>query len=107
MDAGCRVECCFCRLELLEACLCMERLECCGSLIAGFCRVECLETRGTVAGRSLHGMSLVVVVFLVEELILYAELLDCVWKHCRIHCIRRNLVVLVLFVETPLYSKID
>ena len=40
-----------------------------------FCRVECLETRGTVAGRSLHGMSLVVVVFLVEELILYAELL--------------------------------
>ena len=47
-------------------------------------------------------MSLVVVVFLVEELILYAELLDCVWKHCRIHCIRRNLVVLVLSVETPL-----
>ena len=40
-----------------------------------FCRVECLETRGTVAGRSLHGMNLVVVVFLVEELILYAELL--------------------------------
>ena len=37
--------------------------------------MECLETRGTVAGRSLHGMSLVVVVFLVEELILYAELL--------------------------------
>ena len=45
------------------------------SLGALFCRVECLETRGTVAGRSLHGMSLVVVVFLVEELILYAELL--------------------------------
>ena len=40
--------------------------------MAGFCRVECLETRGTVAGRSLHGMSLVVV-FLVE-LILYIEL---------------------------------
>ena len=40
-----------------------------------FCRVECLETRGTVAGRSLHGMSLVVVVFLGEELILYVELL--------------------------------
>ena len=40
-----------------------------------FCHVECLETRGTVAGRSLHGMSLVVVVFLVEELILYGELL--------------------------------
>ena len=29
-----------------------------------FCCVDCLETRGTVAGRSLHGMSLVVVVFL-------------------------------------------
>ena len=40
-----------------------------------FCHVECLETRGTVTGRSLHGMSLVVVVFLVEELILYVELL--------------------------------
>ena len=37
-----------------------------------FCRVECLETRGTVAGRSLHGMSLVVV---VVELILYVEYL--------------------------------
>ena len=55
----------------------------------------------------LHGMSLVVVVFLVEELILYVEIswscwiacgntvvlvewMDCMWKH---HCI--------------LYSKID
>ena len=66
MDAGCRVECCFCRVELLEACLF------CMALGALFCRVECLETRGTVAGRSLHGMSLVV---LGEELILYAELL--------------------------------
>ena len=46
-----------------------------GSAGALFCRVECLETRGTVAGRSLHGMNLVVVVFFVEELILYAELL--------------------------------
>ena len=75
MDAGCRVECCFCRVELLEACLCCMALECCRELGALFCRVECLETRGTVAGRSLHGMSLVVVVFLGEELILYAELL--------------------------------
>ena len=45
------------------------------SLGSLFCCVKCLETRGTVVGRSLHGMSLVVVVFLVEELILYAELL--------------------------------
>ena len=36
--------------------------------MAGFCRVECLDARETVAGRSLHGMSLVVVVFLGEFL---------------------------------------
>ena len=29
MDAGCRVECCFCRVELLEACLYCMALECC------------------------------------------------------------------------------
>ena len=56
-------------------------------------------------------MSLVVVVFLVEELISVCRITWSCWiacgKHCRIHCIRRNLVVLVLFVETPLYSKID
>ena len=46
-----------------------------GELGALFCCVECLDARGTVTGRCLHGMSLVVVVFLVEELILYAELL--------------------------------
>ena len=54
----------------------------------------------------LHGMSLVVVVFLVEELILYAELLGVAGlrvetlyskKSCS-SC--RN-------VETPLYSKIE
>ena len=73
MDAACRVECCFCWVELLEACLCCVTLECCREPGALFCRVECLETRGTVAGRSLHGMSLVVVVFLVE-LILCIEL---------------------------------
>ena len=33
-----------------------------------FCRVECLETWGTVTEGSLHGMSLVVVVFLGEFL---------------------------------------
>ena len=50
-------------------------------------------------------MSLVVVVFLVEELILYIELtvetwelLDCVWKHCS-SCRMDG-----LYVETPLYS---
>ena len=49
-----------------------------GSPGALFCRVECLETRGTVAGRSLHGISLVV---LGEELILYAELLGVAGLH--------------------------
>ena len=29
VDAGCRVECCFCRAELLEACLYCMALECC------------------------------------------------------------------------------
>ena len=53
MDAGCHVECCFCRLELLEACLCCMALECCRSLMAGFCCVECLDARGAVAGRCL------------------------------------------------------
>ena len=33
-----------------------------------FCRVECLDARETDAGRGLHGMSLVVVVFLGEFL---------------------------------------
>ena len=36
VDAGCRLECCFYRVELLEACLCCMALECCrgaGSLI--------------------------------------------------------------------------
>ena len=46
-----------------------------------FCRVECLETWGTVVGRSLYGMSLVVVVLIVEELILYAELLGVAGLH--------------------------
>ena len=76
-------------------------LECCREAL--FCRVECLETLGTVAGRSLHGMSLVVVVFLGEELIVYAELLGVAGLrvetlYSKESC--RN-------VETPLYSKID
>ena len=69
MDAACHLECCFCCLEFFLYPVYSRVLG------AWFCRVECLETRETVAGRSLHGMSLVVVVFLVEELILYAELL--------------------------------
>ena len=73
MDAGCRVECCFCRVELLEACLCMERLECCilPCRMLGDTGNSCWKMPCT----DLHGMSLVVVVFLGEELILYAELL--------------------------------
>ena len=49
------------------------------------------DTR-TVACINLHGMSLVVVVFLVEELILYAELSVETWS-CWIVC--GNTVVLV------------
>ena len=79
MDAGCRLECCFCRVELLEACLCCMALEYCreaGSLILP-CRM--LGDMGNSCWKmpcsDQHGMSLVVVVFLGEELILYAELL--------------------------------
>ena len=69
MDAGCRLECCFYRVEFYWKPACaVWPWNAVGSLIAGACRVECLETRGTVAGRSLHGMSLVVVVFLGEFL---------------------------------------
>ena len=49
----------------------------------------------------LHRMSLVVVVFLVEELILYIELTVETWS-CWIAC--GNTVVLVE-CGTPLYSK--
>ena len=66
-----------------------------------FCHVECLETRGTVAGRSLHGMSLVVVVFLgrilVEELILYVEISWSCWIACG------NTVVLVECGNTTVF----
>ena len=72
--------------------------------MAGFCRVECLETRGTVAGRSLHGMT-------------RDEPCSCSIS-CRINSVYRIncwiacgntvvLVVLVLFVETPLYSVLE
>ena len=69
MDAGCHLECCFCRVELTGSLLVLYGP---GILVGKpgvlFCRVECLETRGAVTGRSLHGMSLVVVVFLGEFL---------------------------------------
>ena len=73
MDAGCRVECCFCRLELLEACLYCMALEPYSWILP--CGV--LEDTGNSCWKMpcMHGMSLVVVVFLVEELILYVELL--------------------------------
>ena len=50
-------------------------LECCRGARSLILPCRMLGDTGSVAGRSLHGMSLVVVVFLVEELILYAELL--------------------------------
>ena len=51
----------------------------------------------------LHGMSLVVVVFLVEELILYAELLGVAGLRVEILYSKES----CRNVETPLYSKID
>ena len=39
MDAGCRLECCFYGVELTGSLLVLY------GLMAGFCHVECLETR--------------------------------------------------------------
>ena len=73
MDAGCRVECCFCRVELLEACLCMERLECCilPCRMLGDTGNSCWKepARDEPCSCSISWR------ILVEELILYAELL--------------------------------
>ena len=73
MDAGCRVECCFCRLELLEACLCMERLECCilPCRMLGDTGNSCWKepARDEPCSCSISWR------ILVGELILYAELL--------------------------------
>ena len=68
-------------------------LECCrgaGSLILPCRMLGCTgNSHWKMLCISLHGMSLVVVVFLVVELILYVELscgnlelLDCMRKHC-------------------------
>ena len=79
VDAGCRVECCFCRVELLEACLCCMALECCREPYDWILPCRMLGCMGSSCWKmpcsDLHGMSLVVVVFLGEELILYVELL--------------------------------
>ena len=108
MDAGCRVECCFCRLEFLEACLCCMALECCreaGSLVlpcrmlgdtGNSCWKEPARDEPCSSWRRINSACRNIL-----------ELLDCVWRHCRIHCIRRNLVGCVLFVETPLYSVLE
>ena len=81
MDAACRVECCFCWVELLEACLCCMALECCrgaGSLILP-CRM--LGDTGNSCCKEPARDVVVVVVFLVEELILYGELLGVAGLH--------------------------
>ena len=61
VDAGCSLECCFYRVELLEACLCCMALECCtgaGSLILP-CRM--LGDMGNSCWKmpcsDLHGMT--------------------------------------------------
>ena len=97
---------------LLEACLYCMALECClqepYSWIlpchykdASRTREQLLEDAYTAESNSMHGMSLVVVVFLVEELILYAELLGVAGLRVEAHCSScRN-------VETPLYSVLE
>ena len=102
VDAACRVECCFCREELLEACLCCVALECCreaGSLILPCRMLGCTGSSHwkmpcnsawdepcscNISWRRINSVCRNIL-----------ELLDCMWKHCRIHCIQGNLVVLV------------
>ena len=70
-----------------------------GELGALFCHVECLDARGShwkMPCINLHGMSLVVVVFPVVELILYVELSVEAWS-CWIVC--GNTVVLVEWMD--------
>ena len=86
--------------------MCRVGLECCrgaGSLVLPCRMLGCTgNSHWKMPCINLHGMSLVVVVFLVVELILYVELtvetwscwiacgntvvlvewMDCVWKHC-------------------------
>ena len=116
VDAGCCLECCFCCLEfflypaysrgVLSLILPCRMLGCMGN---SCWKMPCND---------LHGMSLVVVVFLVEELILYVEIswscwiacgntvvlvgMDCIWKH---HCTRRRLKYFSLDLLSPLLWK--
>ena len=79
MDAGCCLESCFCRVELLGACLCRVALEYCreaGSLILPCRMLGCTgnsywkrPARDEPCSCSISWR------ILVEELILYVELL--------------------------------
>ena len=79
MDAGCRVEYCFCRVELLEACLCCMALECCREVRKPYSAVWMLGDTGNSCwkepARDEPCSCSISWRILVEELILYAELL--------------------------------
>ena len=79
MDAGCRVECCFCRVELLEACLCCMALECCREVRKPILPCRMLGDTGNSCwkepARDEPCSCSISWRILVEELILYAELL--------------------------------
>ena len=78
VDAACHLECSFCWVELTGS---LEALECCRGTWSLVLLCRMLGYTGNSCWRMpsiyLYRMSLVVVVFLVEELILYIELM---WK---------------------------
>ena len=79
MDAGCRVECCFCRVELLEACLYCMALECCKEPYSWSLPCGVLGDTGNSCwkepARDEPCSCSISWRILVEELILYVELL--------------------------------
>ena len=79
MDAGCRVECCFCRVELLEGCLCCVALECCREPYSWSLPCGVLGDTGNSCwkepARDEPCSCSISWRILVEELILYVELL--------------------------------
>ena len=116
VDAGCRLECCFCRVELLEACLyCREP----GAL---FCHVECLETREqlledalyrsawdepcscSISWRRINSVCRITWDgwIVCGNTVVLVGMLDCMWKH---HCTRRRLKYLSLDLLFPLLWK--
>ena len=91
MDAGCRVECSFCRVELLEACLYCMALECCREPYSWSLPCGVLGDTGAVAGSGVSNETNEACTMYIEEFILVD-----IWIHC---CTSWNLYYTVLYTE--------